>query len=91
MTLAALVAIPALAAGAMLAVALPAGDAIDDSVQILLGAPAVASAVATFTLGKARDYSTGRAASWAVASALVAPVWFGVLFFAGWAIEGGEG
>jgi hypothetical protein len=85
--LAALVVIPALAAGAMLAVAIPAGDAVDDSVLILLGVPAAVSAVATFALGKARNHSTGRAAAWALASAVLAPVWFGVLFFAAWAIE----
>ena len=91
MTLAALVVIPALVAGAMLAVAVPAGDAVDDSVPILLGVPAAASLVATFAFGKARNYSTGGATLWALASAAVAPLWFGVLFLVGWMIEGGDG
>lgn len=85
--LAALVVIPALAAGATLAVAIPAGDAVDDSVLILLGVPATVSAGATFALGKARNHSTGGATTWALASAVAALVWVGVLFFAGWAIE----
>jgi len=83
LTLAALFVIPGLAAGAMLALAIPAGDAVDDSVPILLGVPAAVSALATFALGKARNHSTGGAVVWALVSALAAPAWFGVLLVAG--------
>ena len=85
--LASLLVIPALASGALLAVAIPAGDAIDDSMPILLGAPAVMSAAATFSLGVRRKYSKGSAARWALLSAGAAVVWFGVLFVAGWALD----
>ena len=85
--LAALLVVPALAAGALLAIAIPAEDAIDDNVAILLGAPAIVSAVATFSLGIGRNQSKRSAVGWALLSAVAAVVWFGVLFVAGWALE----
>ena len=85
--LAALLVVPALTAGALLAIAIPAGDAIDDNVAILLGAPAIVSAVATFSLAIGRNYSKGSTGGWALLSAVAAVVWLGVLFAAGWALE----
>lgn len=85
--LAALFAFPPLAAGAMLAVAIPAGDAIDDSVPILLGVPATVSAIATFALGIALRHSAARSAMWSLASAGSGVVWFTLLFLASWVLQ----
>ena len=87
--LVALALVPGLAAAGMLAVAIPAGDAVDDSVLILLGVPAVVSALVTFMLALVRDRPPTDAAMWALGSGLLAPVWFGVVFVVGVLAEGG--
>ena len=76
----ALLVVPAAAAAVMLAAAFPAGDAIDDSVAILFGIPAVVSALATFVLARARDRAPATAGGWALASALVSALVFAALF-----------
>ena len=80
----ALLGIPAIAAASMVLVAIPAGDAIDDSVVVLLGVPALASAWLTFALAHQRRVR--RCAAWAVASGLATVPVFGVIFAGAWAI-----
>jgi hypothetical protein len=78
----ALLVVPVAAAALMLAVAGPAGDAINDSVVILFGAPAAVSALATFLLARGRDRAPGAAGGWALASAVAAALCFAALFVA---------
>lgn len=78
----ALLLVPGACAAAVLVAAIPAGDAIDDSAAILLGAPSLLSGLATFALGHRRDRAPAVAGGWALASAIAAAVLFGVLFVA---------
>lgn len=73
----------------MLAIAIPAGDSVDDSVLILLGAPAAASAIITALLATMRTDNRRllSIAAWALASAVAAVVLFGVLFWAAWSVD----
>ena len=77
----ALLVVPAAAAVLTLAVAGPAGDTFNDSVALLFGAPAVASALATFALAGPRP-PIGTAGGWALGSAVAATVLFAVAFVA---------
>ena len=72
----------------MVAIAIPAGDAVDDSVLVLLGAPALASALVTALLAARRGRRRAPAvAGWALGSAIAAVVLFGVVFWAAVAVD----
>lgn len=77
MPVAALLVIPSCFAAAMLFLAVPAGDWLDDSPLLLAGLPALASGLVTFVFCQRRGGGVGIAASWAVGSAIAAAVLFG--------------
>ena len=68
MRVAALLAIPGCFATAMLFLAIPAGDWLDDSPLLLTGLPALASGLVTYGLWQRRNSGVGAAAGWALTS-----------------------
>ncbi len=77
--------VPGLLATAMVVALVPAGDWLDDSPVLMLGVPAVASAVITFLISRRRG--TGSSGRWSLASAVAAVVLFCVLFVVAVAID----
>ena len=82
MRVAALLATPGCFAAAMLFLAIPAGDWLDDSPLLLTGLPALGSGLVTYGLWQRRDSGVGTAAGWAVTSSVLAVLFFGLLVLA---------
>jgi hypothetical protein len=79
MRVAALLAIPGCFAAAMLFLAIPAGDWLDDSPLLLTGLPALASGLVTYGLWQRRNSGVGAAAGWALTSSVLAVLFFGLI------------
>jgi hypothetical protein len=70
--------IPACFALAMLFLANPAGDWLDDSALLLVGLPALGSALVIFVMCQRRVPRVLVSAAWAAGSGVAAAFWFGV-------------
>jgi len=72
--------VPALVSALMLALAVLGGDAVDDSLALLLGAPALTGALVSFAFARRRGRRPTVAVRWALSSAVASSLLFGLVF-----------